>query len=65
VTEHDRRISGRSPSRKVKIDEDGHYCLLSAIYDLALAPTDWPIVLGLPAEALNSPTLPMSYYART
>lgn len=37
------------------IDEDGHYCLLSAIYDLALAPTNWPIVLGLLAEALNSP----------
>ena len=37
------------------IDEDGYHRLLSAIYDLALAPTDWPIVLGLLAEALNSP----------
>lgn len=55
MTEHDRKISGRSPSRRAMIDEDGHYCLLSAIYDLALAPTDWPIVLGLLAEALNSP----------
>ena len=55
MTEHNRKISGRSPSRRIMIDEDGHYCLLSAIYDLALAPTNWPIVLGLLAEALNSP----------
>ena len=37
------------------INEDGYHHLLSAIYDLALAPTDWPIVLRLLAEALNSP----------
>jgi DNA-binding CsgD family transcriptional regulator len=53
VTEHDGKISGRSP--KVIIDEDGYHRLLSAIYDLALAPADWPIVLRLLAEALNSP----------
>ena len=29
--------------------------LLSAIYDLLLAPTDWPIVLRPLAKALNSP----------
>ncbi len=37
------------------INEDGYHHLLSAIYDLVLAPTDWPIVLRLLAEALNSP----------
>lgn len=37
------------------IDEDGYHHLLSAIYDLVLAPTDWPIVLRLLAEALNFP----------
>jgi len=37
------------------INEGGHHRLLSAIYDLVLAPTDWPIVLRLLAEALNSP----------
>src|SRR5215469_13852662 len=36
------------------INEDGHHSLLSAIYDLAFAPTDWAIVLRLLAEALNS-----------
>lgn len=35
--------------------KDGYHHLLSAIYDLVLAPTDWPIVLRLLAEALNSP----------
>jgi len=37
------------------INEDGYHHLLSAIYDLALAPADWPIVLRLLARALNSP----------
>jgi len=37
------------------INEGGYHHLLSAIYDLALAPTDWPIVLRLLADALNSP----------
>jgi DNA-binding CsgD family transcriptional regulator/PAS domain-containing protein len=37
------------------INEDGYHHLLSAIYDLVLAPTDWPIVLRLLAEALNCP----------
>jgi DNA-binding CsgD family transcriptional regulator len=55
VTEHDGKMSGRSPNRRVMIDQDGYHRLLSAIYDLALAPTDWPIVLRLLAEALNSP----------
>jgi DNA-binding CsgD family transcriptional regulator len=36
------------------INKDGYDHLLSAIYDLVIAPTDWPIVLGLLAEALNS-----------
>src|SRR5271167_3164126 len=35
--------------------KDGYHHLLSAIYDLVLAPTDWPIVLHLLAKALNSP----------
>ena len=35
--------------------KDGYHHLLSAIYDLVLAPTDWPIVLRLLAEALNAP----------
>jgi hypothetical protein len=35
--------------------KDSYHHLLSAIYDLVLAPTDWPIVLRLLAEALNSP----------
>jgi DNA-binding NarL/FixJ family response regulator len=54
VTEHDGKMRGRSPNRRVMIDEEGHHRLLSAIYDLAHAPTDWPIVLHLLAEALNS-----------
>jgi DNA-binding NarL/FixJ family response regulator len=37
------------------LNEDGYHRLLSAIYDLALASTDWPIVLRLLAAALNSP----------
>ena len=56
VTEHDGERSGRSPNRRVTINEDGHHHLLSAIYDLASAPTDWPIVLRLLAEGLNVPT---------
>src|SRR5215469_3688451 len=36
------------------MNEGGYHHLLSAIYDLVLAPTDWPIVLRLLAEALNS-----------
>ncbi len=55
MTERDGKMRGRSPSRRVMIDEDGYHRLLSAIYDLALVPTDWPIVLRLLAEALNSP----------
>jgi DNA-binding CsgD family transcriptional regulator len=35
------------------MNEDGYHHLLSAIYDLALAPADWPIVLRLLAEVLN------------
>jgi hypothetical protein len=35
--------------------KDSYDHLLSGIYDLVLAPTDWPIVLRLLAEALNSP----------
>ena len=37
------------------INEGGYHHLLSAIYDLVLAPADWPNVLRLLAEALNSP----------
>jgi DNA-binding NarL/FixJ family response regulator len=37
------------------INEDGYHRLLAAIYDLALAPTDWPVVLRLLAGALNCP----------
>jgi DNA-binding CsgD family transcriptional regulator len=37
------------------INEGGYHHLLAAIYDLALAPTDWPIVLRLLADALNCP----------
>ena len=37
------------------INEDGYHHLLSAIYDLPFAPTDWPIVLRLLAEALHCP----------
>jgi DNA-binding CsgD family transcriptional regulator len=36
------------------ISEDGYHHLLSAIYDLVLAPADWSTVLRLLAEALNS-----------
>ena len=55
VTEHGSQSSGRSSVGRVMINEGGHHRLLSAIYDLVLAPTDWPIVLRLLAEALNSP----------
>lgn len=55
MTEHDRERSGRSPNDGVMNNEGGYHHLLSAIYDLALAPTDWPIVLRLIAAALNSP----------
>jgi DNA-binding CsgD family transcriptional regulator len=55
VTEHDTERSGRSPNGRVTINEDGYDRLLSAIYDLAFAPTDWPAVLRLLAEALNCP----------
>ena len=55
MTEHDRERSGRSLNPRVMINEDGYHRLLSAIYDLALAPTDWPTVLSLLAGALNSP----------
>lgn len=37
------------------MNEGGYHHLLSAIYDLVLTPGDWPIVLRLLAEALNSP----------
>jgi DNA-binding CsgD family transcriptional regulator len=37
------------------INEGGYHHLLSAIYDLVFAPTDWPIVLHLLAEVLNCP----------
>jgi DNA-binding CsgD family transcriptional regulator len=37
------------------MNEDGYHHLLSAIYDLVLTPGDWPIVLRLLAEVLNSP----------
>jgi DNA-binding CsgD family transcriptional regulator len=37
------------------INEGAYHHLLAAIYDLALAPTDWPIVLRLLANALNCP----------
>jgi DNA-binding CsgD family transcriptional regulator len=40
---------------KLTINEGGYHHLLSAVYDLVLAPTNWPIVLRLLAEALNSP----------
>lgn len=46
--------SRRPPDRRATINEDGYHRLLSAIYELALAPTEWPVVLGLLAEALNS-----------
>ena len=36
------------------MNEGGYHRLLSAIYDLVLAPAGWPIVLRLLAEALNS-----------
>jgi DNA-binding CsgD family transcriptional regulator len=55
VTERDSQDSGKSPRDRVMINGDGYHRLLSAIYDLVLAPTDWPIVLRLLAEALNSP----------
>jgi DNA-binding NarL/FixJ family response regulator len=55
VTERNDQGSGRSPNARVMINQDGYQRLLSAIYDLALAPTDWPIVLRLLAEALNTP----------
>ena len=54
VTKRDSQGGGRSLTHRVTINEDGYRRLLSAIYDLALAPTDWPIVLRLLAEALNS-----------
>jgi DNA-binding CsgD family transcriptional regulator len=54
-TEHDRKQSGRSPNPGVRISEGGYHHLLAAVYDLALAPADWPIVLRLLAAALNSP----------
>src|SRR5215469_3275475 len=37
------------------INDDGYHRLLAAIYDLVLAPSDWPFVLRLLAEALNFP----------
>src|SRR5215469_4359613 len=37
------------------MNEGGYHHLLSAIYDLVLAPTDWPIVLRLLADVLHSP----------
>jgi hypothetical protein len=43
--EHD--TSGRSYNGRVMIDEGGYQHLLSAIYDLVFAPTDWPLVLRL------------------
>ena len=55
MTKRDNQDSRRSPNDEVMINEDGYHHLLSAIYDLVLAPTDWPIVLRLLAEALNSP----------
>ena len=43
--QRDSQGGGRSPNDGVMINEDGYHHLLSAIYDLVLAPTDWPIVL--------------------
>jgi len=37
------------------MNDGSYHHLLSAIYDLVLTPGDWPIVLRLLAEALNSP----------
>ena len=51
--EHNSQKSGRSSNGRVMVDEGGYQHLLSAIYDLAFAPTDWPIVLRLLAEGLN------------
>ena len=50
MTKRDSQSGGRSPTRGVTINEDGYQHLLSAIYDLVLAPTDWPIVLRLLAK---------------
>src|SRR5215472_14411149 len=55
VTKRDSQSGGKSPTRRVTINEDGYHRLLSAIYDLALAPTDWPTVLRLLADVLHSP----------
>ena len=41
--EHNSQKSGRSSNGRVMVDEGGYQHLLSAIYDLAFAPTDWPI----------------------
>ena len=51
--EHNSQKSGRSSNGRVMVDEGGYQHLLSAIYDLVFAPTDWPIVLRLLAEGLN------------
>ena len=55
MTERESQSSGKSPNGRVMISEDGYHHLLSAIYDLVLAPADWSTVLRLLAEALNSP----------
>ena len=51
--EHDTAKGNRSSGGSMTINEGGYYRLLSAIYDLALAPTDWPVVLRLLAEGLS------------
>jgi len=51
--ELDIQKASRSSNGRVMINEDGYQHLLSAIYDLAMVPTDWPIVLRLLAEGLN------------
>src|SRR5690349_19143591 len=53
--EHSPQKAGRSCNGRVIINEDGYQHLLSAIYDLAFAPADWPIVLRLLADGLNCP----------
>ena len=55
MTERESQSSGKSPNGRVMISEDGYHHLLSAIYDLVLAPADWSTVLRLLAGALNSP----------
>ena len=55
MAEPDSRNDGRSPNDRVTINDDGYHRLLAAIYDLVLAPSDWPLVLRLLAEALNFP----------